>query len=393
VGFVNEPSLTTSYSSMLVNPAQAASFLSVLGPTVAASGLSTKATCCDTLGFNLLPSYVSAVAGNSAANSAVGLFTSHGYSNAPTTAVSTGGRRLWESEWGVNGSTWTNVWDSTSEASGITWAQRIHNGMTGANLNAFLYWWGVSATSHDSSLIGLSGSTLTPSKRYYALANYSRYIRPGAVRIAASSGDSNLQVSAYRNSDGSVVLVVLNTATSAISTSYTVSNTALASGTVAPYLTNESNSMAAQATTTLSAGAFSASIPARSLVTYRITGGPATSPSPTGSSAAPSASPPSGTGCTATYAVTNSWSGGFQADVTVTNNTSTAMNGWTVSWTPPAGQTISQLWNGTPTISGSNVTVKNVTWNGAIGPSASTSFGLIATGSSSPTPALACASP
>jgi hypothetical protein len=64
-----------------------------------------------------------------------------------------------------------------------------------------------------------------------------------------------------------------------------------------------------------------------------------------------------------------------------------------VSWPLPAGQTISQLWNGTPTISGSNVTVKNVTWNGAIAAGASTSFGLIATGSSSPTPALACASP
>src|SRR2546430_1692480 len=58
VGFVNEPSLTTSYSSMLVNASQAASFLSVFSPTLKASGLSTKASCCDTLGFNLLPGYV-----------------------------------------------------------------------------------------------------------------------------------------------------------------------------------------------------------------------------------------------------------------------------------------------------------------------------------------------
>jgi len=266
--FVNEPSLTTNYSSMLVNPAQAASFLSVLGPTMRASGLPTRIACCDTLGFNLLPGYVSAVAGNSA----VGLFTSHGYSNPPATAVSTGGRHLWESEWAVNGATWTNVWDSTSEAAGITWAQRIHTGMTGANLNAFLYWWGISATSHDSSLIGLSGSTLTPSKRYYALASYSRFIRPGAARIAASSPDSNLKASAYRNPDGSTVIVVLNTATTATSTSYTLTNTGASSGTVTPYLTNGANSMTAQPTTTLANGTFSATIPARSLATYRITG-------------------------------------------------------------------------------------------------------------------------
>jgi glucuronoarabinoxylan endo-1,4-beta-xylanase len=272
VDFVNEPSLTTSYSSMLVNPAQAASFLSILGPTMRAAGLPTKIACCDTLGFNLLPGYVSAIAGNSAANSAAGLFTSHGYSNAPTTAVATGGRHVWESEWSVNGATWTNVWDSTSEAAGITWAQRIHTGLTGANLNAFLYWWGISATSHDSSLIGLSGSTLTPSKRYYALASYSRFIRPGAVRIAASSPDGNLKASAYQNPDGSTVIVVLNTATTATTTDYTLTNTGPSNSTVTPFLTNGTNNIAAQPTTPLANGTFHTTIPARSLVTYRITG-------------------------------------------------------------------------------------------------------------------------
>jgi O-glycosyl hydrolase len=411
VGFVNEPSLTTTYSSMVVNASQAASFLSVLGPAMSASGLSTKVACCDTVGFNLLPGYLTAIAGNQAADTGTGLFTSHGYANAPTTPVSTGSRRLWESEWSVNGATWTTAWDSTAEAAGITWAQRIYAGMTGANLNAFLYWWGISNTSHDSSLIGLSGSTLTPSKRYYALAGYSRYIRPGAVRIAASSGDGNLKASAYRNSDGSVVIVVLNTASSAISTSYALSNAGVSSGTVAAYLTNDGSSMAAQPATALSNGAFSATVPARSQVTYRITGGagpspspsasptagsPSPSPSPTTSpspSGAPPSSPPDGTGCTAAYTVTNSWPGGLQASVTVTNNTSANLNGWTVHWTLPSGQTISQLWNGVLTVSGSSVTVRNESYNGSIAAHASTTFGLTGTGSSGSTPTPTCSSP
>lgn len=406
VGFTNEPSLTTSYSSMLVNSSQAASFLSVFGPAMSASGLSTKVACCDTLGFNLLPGYVTAVAGNPAANAGTGLFTSHGYSNAPTAPVSTGGRHLWESEWSVNGSTWTNTWDSTAEAAGITWAQRLYNGMTGADLNAFLYWWGVSSTSHDSSLIGLSGSTLTPSKRYYALAGYSRYIRPGAVRIAAVSGDSNLKTSAYRNSDGTVVIVVLNTAGSAISTSYTLSNAGLSTGTVAPYLTNEGNGMAAQPALPLSNGAFTATVPARSQVTYRITGGSGQSPSPsasasasasTSASASPSVKPTSpsagATGCTATYSVVNSWSGGYQANVTVTDNGTAPLNGWTVRWTLPTGQTISQVWNATLTVNGTMVTVTNASYNGSVPAGASATFGLIGTGSPTPTPTPTCASP
>lgn len=272
LGFVNEPATSTGgFGSMLFTPAQAANFLSVLGPTLKASGLSTKATCCDTLGFNQLPSYVSAVQGNPAANAATGVFTSHGYSGAPTTPVNTGGRSVWESEWSVNGNQWDGSWDDNNQADGITWARNAHNALTGANVNAFLYFWGISTTSHDSSLIGLRGSTLTPAKRYYALAGYSRFIRPGAVRISATGGSGGLDVSAFKNPDGSVIVVALNTATSSTSATYTVANTGLSGGTVTPYLTNTGSSMAAQQTMSLNNGVFTATVPARSLVTYRIT--------------------------------------------------------------------------------------------------------------------------
>ena len=411
-GFVNEPSLTASYSSMLVNPSQAASFLSVFGPTLKASGLSTKATCCDTLGFSLLPSYVTAVSADSVANPGTGLFTSHGYSGAPTSTVSSGGRPVWETEWSVNGSTFNTNWDDGTEGSGFTWAQRIQTGMTGANLNAFLYFWGISATSHDSSLVGLSGTTLTPTKRYYAFSNYSRFVRPGAVRIGATSGDSNLSVSSYRNTDGSVALVVLNTSSAAITANYSLSGTASSSGTVTPFLTNSTSSTAAQSTIAMSGGAFSATVPARSLVTYRIVGGTVTSPSPTTSPSAspttspttspsPSASPSrsasptptsAGSGCGASYHIDNSWPGGWQTTVTVTNNSSVATKGWTVQWTLASGQSISQLWSGVLSVSGSAVTVRNADYNGAVAPGASTTFGFIGTGSSTAVPVLTCTS-
>ncbi|MEV6609571.1 glycoside hydrolase family 30 beta sandwich domain-containing protein [Kutzneria sp. NPDC051319] len=272
LGFVNEPATGTGgFGSMLFTPAQAANFLSVLGPTLRSSGLSTKITCCDTLGFNQLPSYVSAVQGNSAANSAVGVFTSHGYSGAPTTPVSTGGRPVWESEWSINGNQWDGAWDDGNQADGFNWAQHVQTGLTDANLNAFFYFWGISTTSHDSSLIGLRGSTLTPAKRYYSLANYSRFIRPGATRIGATSGGGGLEVSAYKNPDGSVIVVALNSGTSSTSAAYTVANAGLTGGTVTPFLTNGSSNIAAQSSIPLSNGAFTATVPGRSLVTYRIT--------------------------------------------------------------------------------------------------------------------------
>jgi alpha-L-fucosidase 2 len=100
----------------------------------------------------------------------------------------------------------------------------------------------------------------------------------------------------------------------------------------------------------------------------------------------PSAGPSTpGAGARATYAVTSSWSGGFQAEVTVTAGT-TAIKGWTASWTFPGGQVISQVWNATHTQNGASVTVTNAAYNGALAPGSATSFGLIAsvTGANNP---------
>jgi glucosylceramidase len=45
---------------------------------------------------------------------------------------------------------------------------------------------------------------------YYTLAHFSRYIRPGAVRIGFNHADKNLMVTAARNPDGSIAVVVFN---------------------------------------------------------------------------------------------------------------------------------------------------------------------------------------
>ncbi len=97
-------------------------------------------------------------------------------------------------------------------------------------------------------------------------------------------------------------------------------------------------------------------------------------------SSSPSASSIGGTGCTATYQVTSTWGGGFQAAVTVANKSSSPINGWTVNWTFTSGESISQVWNATQTTSGSTVTAKNVSWNGSVGANATASFGFLGSG-------------
>ncbi len=80
---------------------------------------------------------------------------------------------------------------------------------------------------------------MAASGRLWAFANYSRYVRPGAVRIAATSSNSAVNLTAFKNTDGSIAIVALNTATSADPITYSLSGTGTANGaTVTPYLTN-----------------------------------------------------------------------------------------------------------------------------------------------------------
>jgi len=86
------------------------------------------------------------------------------------------------------------------------------------------------------------------SGRLWAFANYSRYIHPGAVRIAATSSSGGVDISAFKNTDGTVAIVALNTGTSADPITYSLSGTGTPNGAaVTPYLTNSANDVAAAA--------------------------------------------------------------------------------------------------------------------------------------------------
>ena len=107
-------------------------------------------------------------------------------------------------------------------------------------------------------------------------------------------------------------------------------------------------------------------------------GTPATSGPTSTPPSSPAGTPGGSAPCGAAYRVTGQWQGGFQAEVTVTNTRSTTLAGWTVTWTLTSGQRITNLWNGTLSTSGSAVTVRNASYNGAVPPGGSTTFGFVA---------------
>ena len=75
----------------------------------------------------------------------------------------------------------------------------------------------------------------------------------------------------------------------------------------------------------------------------------------------------------------NAWNTGLTESITITNTGSSAINGWSLVFTLPSGQTITSGWNATYTPASGQVTAKNVSYNATLAPGASTSIGFQAT--------------
>ncbi|GAA1797371.1 hypothetical protein GCM10009682_18740 [Luedemannella flava] len=95
--------------------------------------------------------------------------------------------------------------------------------------------------------------------------------------------------------------------------------------------------------------------------------------------ACPTSSSPS-TGCTAAFSVISSWSSGFQGQVLVTNTGTTATTSWTVTLTFDSGQKITQIWNARTSSTASPYAITNESYNGALAPGATATFGFLGTG-------------
>jgi endoglucanase len=88
--------------------------------------------------------------------------------------------------------------------------------------------------------------------------------------------------------------------------------------------------------------------------------------------------PPAGaqTGsCSAAYSVTSDWGSGFTAAITVTDSGSSAITGWTLTYTYTGNQTLTEGWSGNWSQSGETVTVTNESWNGSLAAGANTGIG------------------
>lgn len=97
-------------------------------------------------------------------------------------------------------------------------------------------------------------------------------------------------------------------------------------------------------------------------------------------------------GCSAIAAIQSQWgsgtAGGEIVTVTVANTSTQAATRWTVTWAA-TGQVVS-AWNATVSVSGGTATAVDAVYNGSLAPGASTTFGMQLAGTGA-APAMSCA--
>lgn len=247
---------------------QAASFIPTLSNTLKSNNLTVAIVCCDNMGWGATQTTTSQLV-SAGMESYLTVISSHMYTGDPNSVLNTK-LKTWETEAADLNDAWCTTWYSSGgNCEGMTWANKIATGVINAKLSAYLYWEGVEVNQQQASsyLVLSDGTNVTPSGRLWAFAMWSRFVRPGAMRVSTSGTVSSVAIAAFQNTDGSVAVVMTNSGGSAQSVKLAFSG--FTPTTAAAYLTDNSHQVASTSAT-LSGGAVTVSVPAHSVVTVQL---------------------------------------------------------------------------------------------------------------------------
>ncbi len=149
----------------------------------------------------------------------------------------------------------------------------IHRGFVIGNFNLYTWWYirrcyGLIMEKDFSGKLSISQAEIgKPSKRGYVLSQFSRFIRPGAIRIGATSNpEDNVFVSAYKKQD-SVIVVLINRD---FGSSKSIELSVLGSKNISSfkkYVTSETKNVKEESDVSQSDGKFSISLDRESITT------------------------------------------------------------------------------------------------------------------------------
>lgn len=262
----NEPDIAAPYDTAIWTGQNFHDFiLNNLGPTFASNSITTKIVAAEQTWWNF--DLLNETFADPAAAAYVGIAAAHDYSFAqasPFPLAQNMGKELWQTEVSEYIPENPPPFNPSIEDA-LPWAKRISDWMTIANANAWHHWLLHTAWSTDNQ--GLADSNLNPAKRLWVLGNFARFVRPGFVRIGATSDpDLGISISAFKDPvTGKFALVAVNQNpvgyTLVVSADKTLTS-------LTPYTTSASLNLQAGSSIAVANGQFTAILPAKSVTTF-----------------------------------------------------------------------------------------------------------------------------
>jgi len=227
-------------------------------------GTSTEcaATCGEGNGYD----YGHWLAKDSAAWAAVDILGVHQYDTQvaePWPADVPERKPVWQTEMsGVK--YWPEGEPSKDIDNAIAVAGWLHNALTVGEANAWLWWWYQGSDTNE----GLYLSDGSDTKRHYTFGNYTKFVRPGYVRVDVTGNiPAGVSLSAYKGSDGTVVVVAINAGTATAVVPLTISG-GTAPASMTPNVTSATEDLEAGTAVPVTGGILMASLPSKTVTTF-----------------------------------------------------------------------------------------------------------------------------
>lgn len=208
ISLANEPGFAAPYSACLWTSLQFRDFIKGhLTPTLKRDNATAKVIIPEEMNFS--EDYALDTLNDDQASQGVDIIGTHAYDfkAKPFPVAKSKNKSIWQTEVSNIG------FNDGSIDDGLKYAKLLHDHMTVTEVNAWLFWWLI-AYKPGEALVHLDTTfnTFQTFKRLYTIGNYSRFVRPGYLRINTDSNPApNVFVTAYKdNASGKFAIVAIN---------------------------------------------------------------------------------------------------------------------------------------------------------------------------------------
>lgn len=242
----NEPDITVSYESCDWTADQMKNFIRDHGHLITSTKLIAPES------FNNNQAYINTILNDAGAATHVDIVGGHIYGSGvvENLVAKNLNKEVWMTE---------HLDTNTTYTDNLNTAIEIHDCLTKANFSAYIWWYG-------KRFYGPIGEDGMITKRGFIMSQFAKFIKPGAVRLGATSNSrGDVLISAYKHA-GKKIIIAINKSETIINQKISVKDATL--NEVMPYTTTATKNLEAGAKIPANDNSFVFALPANSITTF-----------------------------------------------------------------------------------------------------------------------------